>query len=229
MIAARHQQRHFVNTLSTQRPRAPQPPGFAEARHAQRGHRHRHHPLRHRRVGPGAVAPRVGVKPVARQSCQPSKESRSCGPGSRSSAPRNSSGRLARACWTAAKKASQVAGLRDRMTSPVSTSCRMSTSLPSKRQTAGRCTAWLRPLMKSFAVWPTINLLKSAINARGWRPGHRPCVGWFQAGSGTVCRRMPAVTRMTGPARSTAHCLIVDQMVRCRLRLGPCAVAWPGP
>src|SRR4029077_5772392 len=50
------------------------------------------------------------------------------------------------------KKLSQDSGRRERITSPVASSWRMKTSLPSKRKSAGRRTAWLRPLRKSFAV-----------------------------------------------------------------------------
>src|SRR6266852_6739772 len=61
----------------------------------------------------------------------------------------NSSGTFA-SCRSL-KKLSQDSGRRDRITSPVASSWRIKTSLPSKRKSAGKRTAWLRPLRKSFA------------------------------------------------------------------------------
>src|SRR5579859_6474050 len=55
--------------------------------------------------------------------------------------------------WSAiSKKLCHESGRRDRTTSPVAGSCRIKTSLPSKRNSEGRRTAWLRPLRNSFAV-----------------------------------------------------------------------------
>src|SRR5437667_12085639 len=51
----------------------------------------------------------------------------------------------------------QFAGLRDRITSPVRGLRSMKTSLVSKRNAAGRRTAWLRPLVKTLAFCRTIN------------------------------------------------------------------------
>src|SRR6266436_3262334 len=56
------------------------------------------------------------------------------------------------ACSVSVMKLFQESGRRDRITSPVAGSCRMKTSLPSKRNSEGRRTAWLRPLRNSFAV-----------------------------------------------------------------------------
>src|SRR5260370_34736313 len=50
------------------------------------------------------------------------------------------------------KNSSHDSGRRDRITSPVFSSLRIKTSLPSKRNSAGRRTAWLLPLLNSFAV-----------------------------------------------------------------------------
>jgi hypothetical protein len=50
-------------------------------------------------------------------------------------------------------------GLRERITSPVAGSRRMYTSEPSKRYSAGRRTAWLRPFRKSFAVTDIASLV----------------------------------------------------------------------
>src|SRR5882762_4959977 len=52
-----------------------------------------------------------------------------------------------------AKRSSQEPGLRERMTSPVSESLRMKTSCEEKRKSAGRRKAWLRPFLKSLAVF----------------------------------------------------------------------------
>ena len=63
-------------------------------------------------------------------------------------------GRLQRAV----KKSSQDVGLGGRIT--CSPSLRMYTSVPSKRNSAGRRTAWLRPLLKSLAVWFGMSILQ---------------------------------------------------------------------
>ncbi|EXI74846.1 MAG: hypothetical protein AW07_01457 [Candidatus Accumulibacter sp. SK-11] len=73
----------------------------------------------------------VGVEHVAPHSPQPLQGSRCWSGWLRSFLSRKSSGTSV--ALSAAKKPSQSAGLRDRMTSPVSGSCRMKTSLVSKR------------------------------------------------------------------------------------------------
>lgn len=50
------------------------------------------------------------------------------------------------------KKLSHDSGRRERIMSPVAGSWRIKTSLPSKRNSTGSRTAWLRPLRNSFAV-----------------------------------------------------------------------------
>ena len=57
------------------------------------------------------------------------------------------------------KKSSQDVGLGERIT--CSPSLRMYTSVPSKRNSAGRRTAWLRPLLKSLAVWFAMSILQN--------------------------------------------------------------------
>src|SRR5215469_16329630 len=56
------------------------------------------------------------------------------------------------ASFAMAKKLCHESGRRDKITSPVSGSCRMKTSVPPKRNSEGRRTAWLLPLRNSFAV-----------------------------------------------------------------------------
>src|SRR5579863_7729044 len=73
----------------------------------------------------------------------------------RSRSARRSSGTPARS--SAANTSLQFAGLRDRITSPVRGSRSMKTSLVSKRNAAGRRTAWLRPLAKTLAFCRTID------------------------------------------------------------------------
>src|SRR5260364_329679 len=50
-------------------------------------------------------------------------------------------------------------GLRDKTTSPVFESRRIKTSVPSNRYSIGSRTAWLRPVVKSFAVVDIASLL----------------------------------------------------------------------
>src|SRR6267142_874280 len=56
------------------------------------------------------------------------------------------------ACSANVMKLFQESGRRDRITSPVAGSRRMKTSLPSKRYSEGRRTAWLLPFLNNFAV-----------------------------------------------------------------------------
>src|SRR5215475_2792779 len=65
-----------------------------------------------------------------------------------------------------AKKLCHESGRRDKITSPVSGSCRMKTSLPAKRNCEGRRTAWLLPLRNSFAV-------------RAMKPSRFPQTVWY--------------------------------------------------
>src|SRR5216683_821816 len=56
------------------------------------------------------------------------------------------------ACSANVMKLFQESGRRERITSPVAGSRRMKTSLPSKRYSEGRRTAWLLPFLNNFAV-----------------------------------------------------------------------------
>src|SRR5271170_1654890 len=75
----------------------------------------------------------------------------------------NSCGASAFSLATIAKNSSHDFVLRgsDKITSPVSGSFRIKTSFPSNRNSAGRRTAWLRPLRKSFAVFAAVVIIGS--------------------------------------------------------------------
>src|SRR5690606_25674800 len=96
------------------------------------------------------VADDVGVEQT--KGATRHQKSRSCGGSSCRSARKSRAS--ARAASRKAKKSAQSrpAGRPERITSPVRGSLRTETSVPSKRNLAGRRTAWLFPLVKSLAV-----------------------------------------------------------------------------
>src|SRR6267142_55397 len=70
------------------------------------------------------------------------------------------------ACSVSVIKLFQESGRRDRITSPVAGSCRIKTSLPSKRYSEGRRTAWLLPFLNNFAVRAIMSSSTSVIYTR---------------------------------------------------------------
>src|SRR5271156_736240 len=78
----------------------------------------------------------------------------------------NSSGASARRQSASSRKSFQVSFVlltADRIRSPVAGSLRIKTSFPSNRNSAGRRTAWLRPLRKSFAVFVAVVMTSSPL------------------------------------------------------------------
>src|SRR5277367_6900090 len=65
--------------------------------------------------------------------------------------------------FISSKKSFQESGRRERMTSLVAGSRRTYTSEPSKRNSEGRRTAWLRPLRKSLAVFDMVYIIAYTI------------------------------------------------------------------
>src|SRR2546421_11730639 len=80
----------------------------------------------------------------------------------------------------ATKLCQDAYGLRDRMRFPVFGSLSINTSVPSNRNSAGRRTAWLRPLRKSLAVRfmrpPRVGIYHSILqktrNSKHWARPH---------------------------------------------------------
>src|SRR3546814_9394417 len=91
------------------------------------------------RMAPVQVTHRVGVEHVQLHAFHSAKGSRASASWLRSWLLRKSVGTFA--ALSALKKLSHVAGLRDKITSPVSGSWRMKTSLVSNRKAAGKRTA----------------------------------------------------------------------------------------